>query len=132
MKSLFNINELLESISKLPADEQLKISEQIRKQALDNKKSLATINEKKTEYHSSRKGVKNMELTPGIEIKKDVHFGKPVIKGTRVPAELILGKLSNGMSFGDLMKEYDVTREQILAVLGYATHLLSMEEIKTI
>ena len=87
MKSLLNINELLESVSNLPADEQLKISEQIRKQALDKKKSPSTVNERTGEYHSTKKGVKNMELTPGIEIKRDVHFGKPVIKGTRVPGK---------------------------------------------
>ncbi len=73
-----------------------------------------------------------MEIAPGIEVNKKVHFGKPVIKNTRVPADLVLGKLSIGMSFEDIMKEYEISREDILSVLGYASKVLSMEEIKAV
>ncbi len=71
-----------------------------------------------------------MEIAPGIEVNEKVHFGKPVIKNTRVPVELIIGKLSSGMSFEDIIKEYEITREDILAALGYASRILSSEEIK--
>ena len=47
-----------------------------------------------------------MEIAPGIEASGNVHFGKPVIKNTRVPVELIIGKLASGMSFDDIIKEY--------------------------
>jgi uncharacterized protein (DUF433 family) len=73
-----------------------------------------------------------MDIAPGIEINQKVHFGKPVIKNTRVPVELIIGKLSGGMSFEDIIKEYEITREDILAALGYASKILSSEEIKAI
>jgi uncharacterized protein (DUF433 family) len=73
-----------------------------------------------------------MEISPRIEVNEKIHFGKPVIKNTRVPADLVLGKLANGMSFEDVMKQYEISREDILAVLGYASKMLSMEEIKLV
>lgn len=73
-----------------------------------------------------------MEIAPGIEVNDKVHFGKPVIKNTRVPVELIIAKLAGGTSFEDLIKEYEITREDILAALGYASKIISSEEIKVI
>ena len=73
-----------------------------------------------------------MEIAPGIEASGNVHFGKPVIKNTRVPVELIIGKLASGMSFDDIIKEYEITRQDILAALKYASQLISTEEVKAI
>jgi uncharacterized protein (DUF433 family) len=70
------------------------------------------------------------EIAPRIVIDKNIKFGKPVIKGTRVPVDLILGKLSGGMSFEEIMDEYEVSREDILAALRYAAQVVSQEEIK--
>ncbi|SFR18576.1 DUF433 domain-containing protein [Desulfoscipio geothermicus] len=70
------------------------------------------------------------EIAPRIVIDKNTRFGRPVIKGTRIPVDLILGKLSGGMSFEELMEEYEVSREDILAALRYAAQVISHEEIK--
>lgn len=70
------------------------------------------------------------EIAPRIVIDKNIRFGRPVIKGTRIPVDLILGKLSGGMSFEELMEEYEVSREDILAALRYAAQVISHEEIK--
>ena len=56
-----------------------------------------------------------VEIAPRITVDKDVRFGKPVIKGTRVPVDLILGKLAGGMSYEEVMAEYELTKEDILA-----------------
>ena len=56
-----------------------------------------------------------MEVAHRVTIDEKIRFGKPVIKGTRIPVELILGKLAGGMSYEDVMSEYDLTREDILA-----------------
>jgi uncharacterized protein (DUF433 family) len=61
-----------------------------------------------------------MEIADRITIDKEVRFGKPVIKGTRVPVDLIIGKLAGGMTYEEVMVEYDLTRQDILAVLDYA------------
>ena len=73
-----------------------------------------------------------MEIAPRITIDEKVKFGKPVIKGTRVPVDLILGKLAGGMTYEEIMKEYDITKEDILAVLNYAAKHIADEEIKAI
>jgi len=61
-----------------------------------------------------------MELIDNICIDEKIKGGKPVIKGTRVPVDLILGKLAGGMTYEEVMKEYDITKRDILSVLEYA------------
>ncbi|RJQ26925.1 MAG: DUF433 domain-containing protein [Peptococcaceae bacterium] len=70
------------------------------------------------------------EIAPRIVIDKNIRFGRPVIKGTRIPVDIILGKLSGGMSFEELIEEYELSREDILAALRYAAQVISHEEIK--
>ena len=60
-----------------------------------------------------------MEITPRIMVDEKVCFGKPVIKGSRVPVDLIIGKLAGGMTYEEVMAEYDLTKEDILAALDY-------------
>lgn len=71
-----------------------------------------------------------MEIAPGIVVDKNVRFGKPVIKGTRVPVELVLGKLAGGTSFEELMREYELSRGDILAALSYAASIVAAEEVR--
>jgi len=46
--------------------------------------------------------------------------GKPVIKGTRMPASLVVGSVGGGMTVDEVMHEYRLTRAQVLAALTYA------------
>ncbi|MBO1223349.1 MAG: DUF433 domain-containing protein [Candidatus Scalindua sediminis] len=71
-------------------------------------------------------------MAPRIVVDEKIRFGKPVIKGTRVPVDLILGKLAGGMTYEEVMKEYGIAREDILAVLNYAAKTVSGEEIKVV
>jgi len=73
-----------------------------------------------------------MEIAPKISVDEKVRFGKPVITGTRVPVDLILGKLAGGMTYEEVMAEYEVTREDILAALDYAVKTLASEEIRAV
>jgi uncharacterized protein (DUF433 family) len=70
------------------------------------------------------------EIAPGIVVDREVRFGKPVIKGTRVPVDLVIGKLAGGMTTEELMKEYDLKREDVLNALPYAAKLVREEEIR--
>ena len=70
------------------------------------------------------------EIAPGIVVDPKVKVGKPVIKGTRVPVELVLGKLAGGMTQEEVMTEYGLSRGDILAALGYAAHIVSLEEVR--
>ncbi|WP_422880112.1 DUF433 domain-containing protein [Neomoorella glycerini] len=42
------------------------------------------------------------------------------MKGTRVPVELIVGKIAGGLTYEEIMAEYDLKKEDILAALRYA------------
>ena len=73
-----------------------------------------------------------MQIAPRISVNPKVRFGKPVISGTRVPVDLIIGKLAGGMSYEEVMAEYEITREDLLAALNYAAKTLSSEVLKAI
>jgi uncharacterized protein (DUF433 family) len=68
--------------------------------------------------------------TNRIEINPDVMLGKPVIRGTRIPVELILRKLSEGAGEADLLDAYPrLTRADIQAALAYAADTVAHETI---
>lgn len=51
--------------------------------------------------------------------------GKPIVEGTRLSVEHILGLLASGMSNQEIIADYpDLTEESIRAVLGYAARAL--------
>lgn len=66
-----------------------------------------------------------MEIAPLISISPDLHHGKAVVTGTRVPVTIIVGSLAGGMTQEEVMREYAVTKEQVEAALGYAAEILS-------
>ena len=76
-----------------------------------------------------------MTLYDRIERKPEVMLGKPVIKGTRIPVELIVRKLGEGTSIEDLLDGYpNLKKEDIQAALLYAADTLGNEliiELKT-
>lgn len=64
-----------------------------------------------------------------IIIDQEISHGKPVIKGTRVPVEIVLGSLAGGMDIKDVSEEYGITREDVLAAIRYAARIVASEEI---
>lgn len=64
-----------------------------------------------------------------ITVNAKVRFGKPVIEGTRVPVDLVVGKIAGGMSVEAVRREYDLSKDQVLAALRYAADLVSQEEV---
>jgi uncharacterized protein (DUF433 family) len=72
------------------------------------------------------------EISPGITIDPDIRGGKAVLSGTRVPVDLVLGKLAGGASYKEIKKEYELTQDQILAALGYAAQIASDEQVRAI
>ena len=56
-------------------------------------------------------------------------IGKPVIRGTRIPVELILRKLSEGATEKELLEAYPrLTSDDIRAAIGYAADTLAHEQ----
>jgi uncharacterized protein (DUF433 family) len=67
------------------------------------------------------------EIAPRIVADPGVRFGKPVIKGTRVPVDLIIAKLAGGMKQEELAAEYEIGIEDIQAALRYAASVLATD-----
>ena len=72
------------------------------------------------------------EIAPGVMVDREVRFGKPVIKGTRVPVDLVIGKLAGGLSVEQVMEEYFLRREDVQNALAYAATLMNEEEIRAV
>ncbi len=68
---------------------------------------------------------------PRITIDPNVHFGKPCIKGTRIPVYAVLELLEDGATFDDILRDYypDITHDDIKACIHYATQLVKNEEV---
>ncbi len=62
-----------------------------------------------------------MRLAERIEINPKVMLGKPVVRGTRIPVELILRRMSEGATEDDLLVSYPhLNREDIRAAVAFA------------
>jgi uncharacterized protein (DUF433 family) len=72
------------------------------------------------------------EIAPRIVVDEGVRHGRPVIQGTRVPVDVIVGQLGAGLSIDEVCEEYEVTKEDVLAALSYAAETLAGEEIRVL
>ena len=65
-----------------------------------------------------------------IEIKPEVMLGKPVMKNTRIPVELIVRKLGEGATIEELLDGYpNLSEEAIHAALIYAADAVADERV---
>jgi len=70
-----------------------------------------------------------VELAEGITVDLSVRFGKPVIKGTRVPVDMIVARVASGMTVRDVAEEYGITEKDVYNALHYAAIRLSEEQV---
>ncbi len=65
------------------------------------------------------------KLLSRIILDPKIMVGKPVIKGTRLTVDYILGLLAHGATINDILEEYKgLTKEDIQACLLYASKAL--------
>ena len=65
------------------------------------------------------------EIADRITVDPDVMVGKPVVKGTRIPVELVLAKLAANPDLGELFRDYpELTVADVQASLRYASTLV--------
>jgi uncharacterized protein (DUF433 family) len=63
-------------------------------------------------------------LLTRITVDPAICHGKPCVRGRRYPVEVLLELLSSGMTFEEVLADYeDLEREDLLAVLAYAAGL---------
>lgn len=65
--------------------------------------------------------------TPRIVADRAVRFGKPVVRGTRVAVDEIVGLLASGASKDEVAVEFGVALEDIHAALEYAARSVANE-----
>ena len=63
-----------------------------------------------------------------IVIDPAIQHGKPVLRGTRVPVARILGGLAGGMTPTNVCQEYDISEDDLRAVLAYAATLIEADQ----
>ena len=66
-----------------------------------------------------------------IIVDPQIHFGKPVVKGTRITVQSVLELVNEGLSFDQIMQDYypDLKKDDIHACLQYAIALVAAEDI---
>ncbi|GAA6620995.1 DUF433 domain-containing protein [Scytonema sp. NUACC26] len=63
-------------------------------------------------------------LLSRISIDPNVCFGKPRIRGHRIPVSLILDLLASGETIEEILQEYpSIEREDVLACLAYGAEM---------
>lgn len=72
------------------------------------------------------------EIAPRISVDPRVRSGRPVITGTRVPVDLILSRLATGMNIEEVMHEYQLAREDVLAALSYAAQTVAADQVRAV
>ncbi len=66
-----------------------------------------------------------------ITVDPEVHFGKPCVAGTRIPVQRVLELVQEGLSFGEIMRDYypDLDETDIRACVQYAIAVIAAEDI---
>ena len=71
-----------------------------------------------------------MDWHDRITIDPNVLVGKPVVKGTRLSVEFIIGLLSQGWSEAEVLRNYPgITTTDVQACLAYAEDILKSERV---
>jgi uncharacterized protein (DUF433 family) len=74
--------------------------------------------------------VRSIVVNERIVVDPEILAGKPVVKGTRVPVELVLKRLAQDLTVDGLLESYPrLTREDIRACIEYAQALVKGEQI---
>jgi uncharacterized protein (DUF433 family) len=70
------------------------------------------------------------EIAPGVVVDPGVRFGRPVVRGTRVPVHFVISKLAGGMKPEEVAEAYEITLEDVQAALSYAASVLAATEVR--
>jgi uncharacterized protein (DUF433 family) len=67
---------------------------------------------------------------PRITLDPKVLVGKPVIRGTRLSVEFVIGLMADGWSEEEILANYPgITHEDVIACLAYARDTLGSERV---
>lgn len=70
-----------------------------------------------------------VEIASGITVDPSIRFGKPVIRGTRVPVDVIVARVASGMGIKEVAVEYEISEKDVYNALQYAAQRLAEEQV---
>jgi len=71
-----------------------------------------------------------MQLEERIVVYPQVLVGKPVVRGTRLSVDFLLGLMAQGWSEAEILRNYPgLEREDLLACLQYANEVVQEERV---
>ncbi|MPZ48657.1 MAG: DUF433 domain-containing protein [Dehalococcoidia bacterium] len=73
-----------------------------------------------------------MKWQDRITIDPAIAAGHAVIKGTRVPVQMLIGALGGGDTIEDVCQAYNVTEDDVRAGLIYAAEVVSRERVRAL
>jgi len=75
----------------------------------------------------------NDSLLSRITVDPKICHGKPVIRGMRYPVENMLELLASGMSYEEILDDYeDLEKDDLFACLEYASRVISLKGVHDI
>jgi uncharacterized protein (DUF433 family) len=65
-----------------------------------------------------------------IAVDPGVHFGQPVVSGTRIPVQAVLELVAEGIPFADIVRDYypDLEMGDVKACVQYAVNLVDYDK----
>ena len=66
-----------------------------------------------------------------IEVRPEVHFGKPCVAGTRIPVQNVLELVKDQIPFESIIRDYypELGLEDIKACVQYAINVVQTEDV---
>ena len=72
---------------------------------------------------------KILQLATGIIMDPSIRTGRPVLRGTRVPVDIVVGRVAAGMAIQAVADEYGITEQDVYNALRYAAQRLTEEQV---
>lgn len=73
------------------------------------------------------------ELLKRITANREIFGGKPIVRGMRIPVDLILSLLAQGVSNEEILDDYpDLEADDIRACIAYAQAVIANDSIEAV
>lgn len=66
---------------------------------------------------------------PEIVVDAAILAGKPVVRGTRLAVDFVIGLLAEGWAHAEITRQYGLSEAEIAACLAYARDVLRAERV---
>lgn len=100
------------------------------------KEARGMVVSKNAAVHSTRlesAAVRGEKLMARVAADPKTFGGKPVVRGLRIPVELILSLLAQGAGHAEILDDYpDLVEEDLLACLDYARAVIGRDSLEPI